>query len=86
MTGVGANMLNNYWQQNRNEAPRRRAAYDWERDQSQRRPAGSAWTSVGNSGMYGSRWDDEDRGEGSSRSGGLGSMRSSTGLGGSSVR
>lgn len=85
MTGVGVNMLNNYWQQNRNEAPRRRA-WDWERDTSRTRPAGSAWTSVGNSGVYGSRWDDDDRGEGSSRSGGLGSMRSSTGLGGSNVR
>jgi hypothetical protein len=81
LAGVGANMLNNQWR-NRNDADvRRPRMWDWERDrttQTRYRPG------LGSGFGGGSRWGDDDRGEGSSS--GLGSMRRSTGLGGSSVR
>lgn len=76
-TGAAVGGLANYWwNRPRTEAPIRRTAYDWELVQPQS-------SFFGRSNSYRQPTSDYDRGEGSSN---LGSMRRSTGLGGSSVR
>ncbi|PPQ70300.1 hypothetical protein CVT26_014585 [Gymnopilus dilepis] len=80
-------LANHLWNNNnrqRNDPPRTRF-YDWERLRPRPAPppqAQSSWSSWGAS-RRSSSWQSEDRGEGSSN---LGSMRRSTGLGGTNVR
>lgn len=81
--GLGTYLFN---RRGRERAARPSMAYDWERDEQVHRP--TAFSATRQSG-WGSGWGREpsyrsdDRGEGSSD---LGRMRTSTGLGGSSVR
>jgi hypothetical protein len=79
--GAAAGGLGTYlW--NRNQRPQTTFAqrsYDWER------PRGQRYTSPTFS-SSGRSFSSYDRGEGSSSGSGLGAMRSSTGIGGSSVR
>ncbi|KDR76293.1 hypothetical protein GALMADRAFT_68043 [Galerina marginata CBS 339.88] len=82
-TGAAAGGLANHlWNRPRAE-PVRGTSYDWERTraQAQPEPRGSFWG--GGSGFRRPSSHSDDRGEGSSN---LGSMRRSTGLGGSNVR
>ncbi|KAJ6513193.1 hypothetical protein C8R45DRAFT_962762 [Mycena sanguinolenta] len=72
--GLGAHLFSN--RQNQNSR-----AYDWERRQTARSPPSSGFFGQRSTGRH--YQDQDDRGEGSSN---LGSMRRSTGLGGSSVR
>jgi len=78
--GIGTHLFNNR-QQHGTIPPPRAATYDWERERRERDPSPTrpVWE-----GRRPTRFDD-NRGEGSSSSG-LGEMRRSTGLGGSSVR
>jgi hypothetical protein len=73
LAGVGTYLLT------RGDRDRERRAYDWERERAGARPE---WRR-GNSYNSRLRWDNDDRGEGPSN---LGSMRTSTGFGGSNVR
>jgi len=68
--GLGTHFFNNRQNQH---------TYDWERERTQRTPPGSMFGQRRSAARYSS----EDRGEGSSN---LGSMRQSTGFGGSNVR
>lgn len=75
-------LADNLYNRNRNQNRVVQPSYDWERSNSQPRPsffnAGSGFTSGPTR-----RYSSDDRGEGSSN---LGTMRRSTGFGGSNVR
>jgi len=73
-------LANHLWNRPRAE-PARSTSYDWERDRTQPQPRSSFFG--GGSGFRQPSHQNHDRGEGSSN---LGSMRRSTGLGGSNVR
>ncbi|KAF8910680.1 hypothetical protein CPB84DRAFT_1842660 [Gymnopilus junonius] len=86
-------IANHLWNGRQRDEPPRRNFYDWERFQRPQtapppQPQARSWSSFmgGSSSGYrrpSSSWQNEDRGEGSSN---LGSMRRSTGLGGTNVR
>ena len=78
--GLGAYLFGN--NAGRRETPTA-TAYDWERERQGRMPRVSPVANPGYASQRRSFFSSEDRGEGSSN---LGSMRRSTGLGGSSVR
>lgn len=78
-SGIAAGSLGTHlWDRSRRQDPQPRPRYDWER------PAGLRYSSQNNHPSPRRPFSSDDRGEGPSS--GLGSMRSSTGIGGSSVR
>lgn len=79
--GLGAYLFSN--NAGRRETPATTTSYDWERERQARMPRVSPVANPGYTSQRRSFFSSDDRGEGSSN---LGSMRRSTGLGGSSVR
>lgn len=79
--GLGAYLFSN--NARRRETPATTTSYDWEHERQARMPRVSPVANPGYTSQRRSFFSSDDRGEGSSN---LGSMRRSTGLGGSSVR